>query len=55
MEERELIGKVSVTRKKMEFETDPIKKKILQAELLKLNLRLQLLKQTEIIQNLKDK
>lgn len=55
MQENELMAKLAVKQKAISVEIDPLKKKILQAELLKLNLRMQLLKQTEIIQNLKDK
>lgn len=54
-EEKTLDGKIAVKQKEISVtNNDPEKKKVLQAELLKLNLRKQLLKQTEITQNLKN-
>lgn len=52
-EEKTLDGKIAVKQKEISV-ADPEKKKVLQAELVKLNLRKQLMKQTEITQNLKD-
>ncbi|MCW1148036.1 hypothetical protein [Flavobacterium lacisediminis] len=55
MDENTLDGKIAVKQKEISVaNNDPEKKKVLQAELLKLNLRKQLLKQTKITQNLKD-
>ena len=55
MDENTLDGKIAVKQKEISVaNNDPEKKKVLQAELLKLNLRKQLMKQTEITQNLKD-
>ena len=53
MDENEINGKIAVKQKEISV-ANPEKKKILQAELVKLNLRKQLMKQTEITQNLKD-
>jgi hypothetical protein len=54
MDENDINGKIAIKQKEISVATDPEKKKILQAELVKLNLRKQLMKQTEITQNLKD-
>lgn len=53
MDENQINGQIAVKQKEISV-ADPEKKKVLQAELLKLNLRKQLLKQTKITQNLKD-
>lgn len=53
MEENVINGKIAVKQKQISVEIDPEKKRLLQAELVKLNLKKQLVKQTQITQNLK--
>lgn len=54
MDENEINGKIAIKQKEISVASNPEKKKVLQAELVKLNLRKQLMKQTEITQNLKN-
>lgn len=53
MEENTINGKIAVKQKQISVEIDPEKKRILQSELVKLNLKKELMKQTEVTQNLK--
>ena len=53
MDENDLLGKMRVVQAKISAENDAEKKRILNSELVKLRLRLELLKQTQITKNLK--
>jgi hypothetical protein len=54
MEENIINGKIAIKQKEISVETDPEKRKFLQSQLIKLNLRKELEKQTKITQNLKN-
>lgn len=55
MDENDLLGKVKIKQAQISVETDAEKKRILNSELVKLRLRLELLKQDQTIKNLKSK